>query len=390
MAYNSYRGSWKDTELLKKYAENTDIHIYAFDVGEAWSGPCAGRKGHFDFTSVDSKFDNIVKCDPKARFHLRINLERNDQWWQELYPQECEITSLGIQYQQSFASKIWRDQSKDFLRTFVEHIKDIGMASRAIAYQVGAGHTGEWCKRNSSMANPCGDYSEPMRRHFCEWLRNKYYNDVSTLRRAWNNNTITYNTVEVPSEKQQLNALNYSFRNPSLEQNIIDYFQCLAELCADLIIDFCHTTKSATENMSMAGAFYGYILEMSWNSCFFAEWNERWQEGDYGTLQRSGHLGLRKVLESPDVDFLVSPYCYGFRGVGGDGPCMQPSESLRLHGKLYIYEEDSRLHTEPPNANYGRASDLNQSLAILRRNFSYIATHGHGFWTFLHSDENIF
>ncbi len=264
------------------------------------------------------------------------------------------------------------------------------MSHRAIAYQVGAGHTGEWCKRNSSMANPCGDFSKPMLEHFRDWLRKKYSDNVAILRRSWNDYKVTFETAEVPSENQQLNAQNYSFRNPQLEQNVIDYFQCLAELCADLIIDFCHTIKETRENMSLAGAFYGYILEMSWNSCFFAEWNERWQESEYGTLQRSGHLGLKKVLESPFIDFLVSPYSYGFRGIGGDCPCMQPSESMRKHGKLYIYEEDSRLHTDPFHTNYGRAQDLSQSRAILRRNFSYLATHGFGVWTFLNSDKNIF
>ena len=383
-------GSWRDAELVKKYAEETDIHIYAFDVGEAWCGPGVGRTGHFDFSSVDARFDNIIKADPEARFHLRINLEQNRPWWQELYPEECEVTSLGIQLQQSFASRIWREEAKEFLRAFAEHIQAIGMSDRAIAYQVGAGHTGEWCKRNSSMANPCGDYSEPMRIYFQKWLRRRYGDSVSMLRGAWENKSVTFDTAEAPSEKQQLHALNYSFRDPGRERNVIDYFQCLAELCGDLVVEFCSTAKAATDGMSLAGAFYGYLLEMSWNSCFFSEWPERWWEGDYTTLQRSGHLGLRRVLESPDVDFLVSPYSYGFRGIGGHGPCMQPSESVRLHGKLYIYEEDSRLHTGSFHTTYGRSADASQSRAILRRNFSYIVTHGQGVWTFPNEDDDIF
>ena len=382
--------SWPDAELVRKYAESTDIHIYAFDVGEAWCGPRDDKTGHFDFSPIDAKFGNIIKADPKARFHLRIGLEQNSPWWQELYPTECEVTSQGIQIQQSFASQVWRDEAKEFLKAFAKHIQEIGMANRAIAYQVGAGHTGEWCKRNSSMANPCGDYSEPMRRHFQGWLRKKYCDDVYILRKAWKNDTVTFDTVEVPSENQQLHTLNYSFRNPQLEHNVIDYLQCLAELCGDLVIDFCSTVKDATNHKSLAGAFYGYVLEMSWNSCFFAEWAERWQEGDYTTLQRSGHLGLKQVLESPDVDFLVSPYSYGFRGIGGDGPSMLPSESVRLHGKLYIYEEDSRLHVGQFHTTFGRAADLSQSRAILRRNFAYIVTHGQGVWTFPYGDVDIF
>lgn len=382
--------SWRDAEMVKRYADNTDIHLYAFDAGESWCGPGEGRKGHFDFSSIDAKFENIIKADPKARFHLRIGLEQNNKWWQELYPNECEVTSTGIQLQQSFASQVWREEAKEFLRAFAEHIHNIGMSDRAIAYQVGAGHTGEWCKRNSSMANPCGDYSEPMRRHFQKWLYKHYDHDVSMLRKAWNNSSITFETAEVPSESQQLNAVNFSFRDPKQERNVIDYLQCLAELCGELVIDFCAAVKDATNYMSLAGAFYGYILEMSWNSCFFAEWAERWTEVDYSTLQRSGHLGLKQVLESPDVDFLVSPYCYGFRGIGGDGPSMLPTESVRLHNKLYIYEEDSRLHTGDFHTTFGRASDVSQSKAILRRNFSYIVTHGQGVWTFAYDDQDIF
>lgn len=383
-------GQWSDAEIVKKYADNTDIHIYAFDVGEAWCGPGDGIDEHFNFSTVDAKFENIIKADPKARFHLRINLEQNRTWWQELYPQECEVTSLGIQLQQSFASLVWREEAKDFLIAFAEHIQSIDICNLAIAYQVGAGHTGEWCKRNSSMANPCGDYSEPMRKHFQKWLRGRYFDDVSKLQKAWVDNNVTFDTAQVPSESQQLHASNYSFRDPRHERNVIDYFQCLAELSGDLVVDFCRTAKVATNGMSMAGAFYGYILEMSWNSCFFAEWPERWQEGEYTTLQRSGHLGLKDVLKSPDVDFLVSPYSYGFRGIGGHGPCMLPSESVRLHGKLYIYEEDSRLHTDPFHTTYGRAADFNQTQAILRRNFSYIATHGQGVWTFPNKDSHVF
>jgi hypothetical protein len=49
----------------------------------------------------------------------------------------------------------------------------------------------------------------------------------------------------------------------------------------------------------------------SWNGGFFKER----PASDYSTYQRSGHLGLGKVLRSPHVDFLVSPYSYGFRGI---------------------------------------------------------------------------
>ena len=73
---------------------------------------------------------------------------------------------------------------------------------------------------------------------------------------------------------------------------------------------------------------------------------------EVSTIQGSGHLGLRRVLHSPDIDFLVSPYSCGFRGLGGDGLPMQPAESLRCHGKTYFMEEDTLMHNNFDAAGY--------------------------------------
>ncbi len=126
----------------------------------------------------------------------------------------------------------------------------------------------------------------------------------------------------------------------------------------------------------MAGAFYGYLMELAWNAGFFAE-NV---DSPYGTTQRSGHLGLNKVLHAPQVDFLVSPYSYGFRGIGGYGAAMPPSESMRRHGKLFIFEDDTRTHLAPPDAGFGRAASPDDSEAILKRNFAEVVTRGYGIW----------
>lgn len=381
--------SWPRDEIIRKHADSTDIHIYAFEGAEAWCGPGEESPGHFHFSAMDRKFEKILNADPKALFHLRINLEMYGKWWHEINPLELEITSEGVQDVQSYASVVWREEAKEFLRAYADHMEKAGLTDRVLAYQVGAGHTGEWCKRAASMGSPCGDYSAPMRKHFRKWLAEKYRNDVTLLRYWWNNPDITFDSVEVPKPVEQIHARNYVFRDPKEEMNVIDYITCLSELSGDLVIDFCKTVKEATGGKPLAGAFYGYLMEMAWNSAFFAEWPERWWEGEYSTLQRSGHLGLAKTLESPYVDFFVSPYSYGFRGVGGDGPCMLPAESLRIRNKFFIYEEDSRLSDGGYHTRYGRADNTDQSLAMLTRNFSYIATHSQGEWIIPKNDSTI-
>lgn len=370
---------WACAELIKADAVETGIHIYAFDVGpQEWSGPAQERKAHYDFSTVKARFERVLDADPQALFHLRIYLEMSDpqsKWWHELYPEECEIVSDGARHRQSFASTIWREQAKDFLRTYIAHLQKIGIADRVVSYQVGAGHTGEWVKGKLSMYDLTGDYSAPMRRRFRSWLRERYQDDESALRRAWNNPQVTFDTAEVPSAAEQFRSKHFVFRDPKLEQNVIDYYTCLADLCGGLVVDYCRTVKEATAGKSLAGAFFGYLMELAWNAGFFSEG----PDSEYSTYQRSGHLGLARVLASPDVDFLVSPYSYGFRGIGGYGSSMLPTESLRIHNKLYIMEDDTRTHTDTHPA-YGRARNLGETTAILRRNLGYVLTHGQGIW----------
>ncbi|HTY38491.1 MAG TPA: hypothetical protein VMH23_15340 [Bacteroidota bacterium] len=370
---------WAAFDIAKKNAAESGIHIYAFDVGSTeWAGPAPGRSGHYDFSTVRARFNRILEADPKALFHLRIYLEMSEpqsQWWHDLYPEEREVVSDGTPYRQSFASTVWREQAKDFLRAYIAYLKQIGLFNRVVSYQVGAGHTGEWVKGKLSMFFLTGDYSKPMKRHFREWLRGRYNNDESALKHAWNQPQVSFESAEVPSDIEQFQAKNNTFRDTRQEQNVIDYYRCLADLCGSLVVDFCHTVKEATGGKALAGAFFGYLMELAWNAGFFAEG----PGSPYSTYQRSGHLGLGRVLESPDVDFLVSPYSYGFRGMGGEGCSMLPTESLRLHKKIYLMEDDTRTHTDNDPA-YGRARNLDESRAILRRNFGYVATHGQGMW----------
>ncbi len=368
-----------DSDNAQRTAAETGSHIYNFFTGEEWCGPGEGRAGHFDFSKVEASLGRILKTDPDALFHPRIQLERQGEWWGKLYPDECEITSEGKQREQSYASEVWLKEGKEFLQAYIDHLGRIGLADRFIAYFICAGQSTEWTKWSSSGRLACGDYSEPMRKYFRSWLRKKYDGDVAALRKAWNRPDASFDNAEAPSAEEQLRTLLYNFRDPQKEMNVIDYYTALAELCADRIIEFCRTVKEAAGGKALAGASYGYTLTCSYNQGFYAEGPVA-VSSDFSHNQRGGHMALGRVLASPFVDLLGSPISYGFRGIGGDASLSQLSESCRIHGKLCIVEEDSRIHDIPPNNTYGRANSRGESIAILKRNISRTLIHGLGIW----------
>jgi hypothetical protein len=372
------------SDCARLYAE-AGIHLFAFGIGTLgappeWCGPGPGRTVHYDFSTLEQRLNHIILSDPQARFHFRVHIEM-PAWWQAIYPGECEIGSDGKLKGQSYASSIWRAQVKDFFIQLITHLQHIGMADRVLAYQPLGGGSGEWVKGETNMASLTADYSEPMRAHFRNWLRQAYSSDptntpIEALRTAWNQPHINFETVEVPPAAQQLSSTHGVFRHPSQEQWTLDYFHCLSDLVSDLIIDYCATIKQAAGKNVLTGAFYGYLLDLAWNAGFFGEG----ADSGYSTYQRSGHLGLRRVLASPDVDFLVSPYSYGFRGIGGHGASMIPTASARLHGKLVLVEDDTRTHTFNDPVNFGKVHTVSDSFALLKRNLAYVLTENSGIW----------
>ena len=97
-------------------------------------------------------------------------------------------------------------------------------------------------------------------------------------------------------------------------------------------------------------------------------------------MQSSGHLALGGLLKSPDVDVLCSPVSYFDRAAGGGGFFMAPVDSVHLHGKLWLVEDDTRTHLSSPESGYGRANDVRETHGVLARNFGHIVTRGTAVW----------
>lgn len=155
------------------------------------------------------------------------------------------------------------------------------------------------------------------------------------------------------------------------------FYRYLSEITAETIIYFAQLVKQYTNRQKIVGVFYGYTFEVP---------------------RRTGcHHALRKILDTPDIDFICSPGSYITRLTPEFGwSVMLPVDSLKLHGKLYFFEFDTRtflsrhvnecrpgscqigLYTHPIWTGHDRRRTIGQ----LRMNFAQQLSVGAASWWF--------
>ncbi|MBI4304697.1 MAG: beta-galactosidase [Chloroflexi bacterium] len=411
---------WDFAESAHMMAE-AGVHIYTFGI--AWRRPARASAATYDFPDLAPMFLRVLDADPDARFLPRIQLEAPD-WWIEENPGELETFADGTTDMQSYASQKWRDDASAYLSSLVTRTEALPIADRFVGYHVCAGWTSEWLK-NGARDNRASDYSAAMADRFRVWLRIKYGNRLDSLRTAWCDPSVAFDTAAVPGPELQERADFFMFRDPGKTRQDIDYFMSVSDLVADTIDHFCAVAKQASANQALAGVFYGYTMELWWSNGWFG----RHPNHTHNSYHRIGHTALHRVLRCPRVDFLASPYSYGFRGPGGTNGLMIPLESARIHGKLYFSEDDTRTHIarthglarfgspgsplshgeevseiaghslvgatpiavlgEPAayrlpqpmrDRDYGALNSLEQTVSVLKRNFANVLTRAAGIW----------
>jgi hypothetical protein len=92
---------------------------------------------------------------------------------------------------------------------------------------------------------------------------------------------------------------------------------------------------------------------------------------------------LRRVLNSPAVDFFSTPLDYGLRGAGHPGNLINAyTASLYLHGKFFFDEEDIRTYLYAGPESY-RAGTRAETITVLQRALGWSLTKGNALWWFL-------
>lgn len=379
-AYMSYFGK---SEYYRQ-AGDAGVHLYCIPafLGDRGINSLSGigplregiwrDGGLFDLHKLSEEINIVMEADPEAWLLIRLNIDP-PAWWEDRYPEGCCLLEDGSTLRQSFTSILWRTHTEKAIRQVLQMLSEESYAQRLICMHIAGSQTEEWMYRAKPEVG-FQDFNIDRSEAFRVWLAYAYNGDTGKLREAWGDCSLDFSragTADITCLEPEKR-----WRDPVTERPIIDTFRFHSEVVADTIDYFCKVIKDESHNRLLTGAFYGY-------SCYIAD-------------PRLGHYALGKLLESPYLDILASPNVY-HRVPGEDWPPMAAVDSVRLHGKLWCAENDTRTSCTNllrdvapdicPEEQYATGvwigpESLDVSVNILWKDAGRMLASGYGGWWF--------
>jgi len=306
---------------------------------------------------VIKALESILAANPNAYFILNLCF-RPPKWWKDANPDEMVVYATGPasdddsplsrQRTASLASEKWRDQAMVEFDKIVKTLSGSPVWKRVAGFRLSYGVYMEW--HYFGMIADMPDLGPAMTREFRKYLQAKYGSEEA-LKKAYQDDSATFDTMTVPGIVERQSQGRF-LRDPSRgpERKTMDYYDCQQKVTADLLLYWAKYVKQQFPE-KLIGAWYGYFFEMAYPP-------------DGQTVE------FDKVLSSPYIDFLSSPYGYtaASRHPGGGGQPRIISSPFHRYGKLAFFEDDTRTHTA------GAPHDLDtttpvESESVLKRNF---------------------
>jgi uncharacterized protein (TIGR03437 family) len=359
-----------------KDANAAGIHIFSMSF-DRWPWDAGSAANPPDFSASDQELTQLLKVDPQAVFLLRIPVAPPGNWsgW-ATYAQwgknEDNLYLDGTSSLISIASNVYLQGFIAGVNLMVQHYESSAFAPHILGYHITGQNTGEWFPANYSMKGL--DYSPASTTAFRSWLLQKYGTD-QTLSKAWGASaTIASAPIPVPAPgtfpitgAAAGTAIQEFYSLPS-EQNMVDYSDYISDEVSSRVLAMAHAVRVATAGKRLVAFFHGYIYDLA------------------GSM--TGHLRMNRILASPDIDIVAAPISYitlEDRLAGGAGGSMSARDSVTLHGKLWMNEDDlfTYLCADLPNPNYNGnrpTADVFETYNVLLRNLASTMIHRGGTW----------
>ncbi|MGI4789519.1 MAG: hypothetical protein ACRYFS_11790 [Janthinobacterium lividum] len=281
--------------------------------------PLRNAYGDRSFGAIDALISQVLTADPDGFILPRLQFVPTN-YWARTHTDQLAKYSNGEEGDVSLAStEFWAD-CVDALDALIAHFNDPSTpgGDRVIGFHL---DRGEWFYDSLSGY----DLSLPNQTAFQNWLHAKYQN-LYALRAAWHDADVTFEDAAIPAWPGMTATLKktdtplYFTRR---EGRWPDYAQFSSEIVAEIIGGLAAAIKTLSQGNLLVAASYGYTLEFAGRS-------------------DSGHLALGKLLKSPHLDIVAGPNSYAGRGVGNPAAFGAPLDSVTLHRKLWLVEDDTK------------------------------------------------
>ncbi len=280
--------------------------------------PCPLSESNDALDRFDNRVRALLDADPDGFVMPRIVFIPARGWKRE-YPNEIASYADGTSSDPSLTSERFWAEAERSLITLIGHVREHEWGKRVFGYHL---ERGEWFQPQDSGY----DRSAANRDAFRDWLREKYKHDLVGLRAAWYDADVQFHTAEIPPLPTKPNSQK-AFFETRRERRYIDFNEFTSESTAQRLVSLAKTAKQAAKHQALVSVAYGYTFEFG-----------------HGY---SGHLALETLLDSPHIDLLCGPPSYRDRSPGGAASLPAPVESVLLHGKLWISEDDTKTHLAP-------------------------------------------
>ncbi len=310
------------TSRPKVYTEIRDaakagIHLHSTLI----ELPCPLTETSNALDIFDERVRLILEADPDGYVMPRL-LFAPARGWRREYPTDISLYADGSTGDPALTSERFWAEAERSLNSLAAHVREHSWGKRIFGYHL---ERGEWFQP----ADLGYDRSIANRDAFRDWLRDKYKDNLVSLRAAWFNAEVQFHTAEIPAASIKPDP-GRAFYAPRKERAIMDFHEFTSETTALRLTKLAKVLKKATDYNVLVSVCYGYTLEFG-----------------HGF---SGHLALGKLLDSPHIDLICGPPSYRDRKPGGAASLPSPTGSIQLHGKLWLSEDDTKTYLAPDRA----------------------------------------
>jgi len=318
--------------------------------------------GKYDFTKMDHTVRRILHLASDSYVIINFRLDNSVGKLLKYMPNEGIGYATGkantSDHQQqrliapSMASEPFKAEVRRYLKAIAEYIRSQPWKNKVAGFRVSYGVYSEW--HYFGMTEDMPDTGKAMTKAFRLFLKQHYHTNAE-LQRAWHQPDVTLETALVPGKAARTAHKGYLLNPGTAERQLLDYYCCHQQEVANMLLSMAGTLKEEFPHR-LVGAYFGYMI------------------GSIYPQAGSNAGSTERVLRSPNIDFISSPYPYPtrFRGVGQSGMPRNIPLTAARYGKLAISEADIRTSVAVGDGNRKliSAKTPDEETAVVLRDFA--------------------